>query len=172
MTPKPKPKPKPKEEEPDEENILVDFAELTPAALEKSFGTYEPVNSINGYMVKEMVLSLVLFGYLIHLKLIKADPCETISLNVDVAVKIREGSPEYNELCRKIDKGTECTKIETQSIRFIKHDRLFKLRDFDPEQDCRGLEDSCLTIEVLMSPSMKQELAVSISRQTGSGIRS
>ena len=61
--------------------------------------------------------------------------------------------------------------ITVQSVRFIKHDRLFRLRDFNPEDECIGdLQNSCLRIEVLIPPSMKQELAVSISRQTGSGM--
>ena len=61
--PKPKPKPKPKEEEPDEENVLVDFASLTAAELEKSFGSYKPVNSINPYMIKVIVLSFIEVNY-------------------------------------------------------------------------------------------------------------
>ena len=89
--PKPKPKPKPKKEEPDEENVLVDFASLTAAELEKSFGTYKPVNSINPYMVK-------------------ADPCKTISLTVNVTKTIDNDSSEFKEKCKGIEDGTECVQ--------------------------------------------------------------
>ena len=91
-------------------------------------------------------------------------------MNVNVTVTIREDSKEFSEFCKDIPEGTDCTKNQTQSVRFIKHDRLFRLRDFDPEEECIGdLQKNCLKIEVLLPPSMKQELAVSISRQTGSG---
>ena len=35
-----------------EEQILVNFASLTTAELEKAFGEYKPVSSLNGYMAK------------------------------------------------------------------------------------------------------------------------
>ena len=102
--------------------------------------------------------------------MVKADPCKTISLTVNVTKTIENDSPEFKEKCKGIEDGTECTIVEPQSVRFVKHDRLFRLRDFNPDIECKGaLESECLKIEVLLPPSMKQELAVSISRQTGSG---
>ena len=49
-------------EEPEEEKILQNFASLTPAELEKSFGSFKPVSSLNPYMAK-------------------LDPCQVITIN-------------------------------------------------------------------------------------------
>ena len=59
---------------------------------------------------------------------------------------------------------------EFEEVKFIKHDRLFKIRDFEPEVDCvGGLSKSCLQLRILASPSMIKELQISVSRQSGSG---
>ena len=60
---------------------------------------------------------------------------------------------------------------EFEEVKFIKHDRIFKIRDFEPEIDCvGGLSKSCLQLRILASPSMIKELQISVSRQSGSGI--
>ena len=118
---------KDKADEPDqEEQVLVNFASLTPAELEKTFGSFKPINALNPYIVK-------------------ADPCRTITLSVDLGVP---GFPDPIEML------------------FIKHDYLFMVNEFNPTVDCvAGLEEKCLSLTVITKDaSMTKEMQIQVTR--------
>ena len=117
----------------DEENsLLVNFASLTQGELQKIFGTYKPVNSLNPYMAK-------------------ADPCRTVEIETVIE--------------------TENGKKEFINMTYIKHDRIFMLRDFEPSTDCvpsfidKGLEKDCLQMSVIKQSSMIREMQIEVSRE-------
>ena len=54
-------------EEPEEPEALVNFASLTEAELEASFGSFKPVHSLNPYMAK-------------------LDPCQAITIDQAIVI--------------------------------------------------------------------------------------
>lgn len=74
----------------------------------------------------------------------KVDPCQAVSITSNVTL------------------GSDTRSITTT---LIKHNRLFLLRDFYPNDDCVGaLEVACLEMAVIMPPSMTRELQIQLSR--------
>lgn len=107
-------------DEEEEEQVLTNFASLTAAELEASFGSFKPIRSLNPYMAK-------------------LDPCQVITINQTVS-----------------------DRITTMS--YIKHNRVFRIADFNTA-DCTGaLEKTCLELSLIVPPSMKDTLQMKISR--------
>ena len=104
--------------------------------LAKTFGSYQPLNSLSSYIVK-------------------FDPCKSFATEVEVEPYRNETEVESNELDRS----------RTLKSNVIVHERMMLLKNFD-EKNCQmnKLGTKCLTIEVILPKSMIKEVQIDIGK--------